>query len=663
MTPRAPRIAAGLPALVMAAVVCLPLEVLHAEDATSGSVSEELFEAPISDGDRDHWAFRPLKRPDLPAVRDASWSRNPIDRFVLARLEDEGLRPAPPSASSMLVRRLALDLVGLPPTPDELRAYLADDAVDAFEQRVDALLASPAYGERWAQYWLDLARFAETDGFEFDKPRPTAWRYRDWVIAAWNAGMPYDEFIQRQIAGDLLEPDNPDAAIATAFCVAGPDMPDINLQQERKHNLLTEMTATLGAVVLGLQVGCAQCHNHMFDPISQADFYRMRAFFRSAVHVERDQSITVLAERKAADDQPSRMLIRGDWRRPGPQVEPAYLRIANPQASAPDEASPVPARLQFARWLTSPDHPLTARVLANRLWQHHFGRGLCDTPSDFGTMGDFPSHPELLDWLACELVAGEWQIKPLQKLIVTSATYRQSSYADAESSAQAAWNDSWKHDPDAALLSRYPRRRLEGEIVRDAMYAVSASLDRRMGGPGVRPPLPQEMVDTLLRDQWNVSERTADHYRRSIYVFARRNLRYPMFAALDRPPATASCAARPVSTTAPQSLTLLNSAITLDAARRLAGRVWEQAAGDLHQQAQLASTLAFSRVLEEDELRDLTEFLKRQQVLLSESGRPPSDLALPITHEPIADEDSALGAALTDLCLALLNASEFLYID
>jgi hypothetical protein len=558
------------------------------------------------------------------------------------------------------VRRLTFDLLGMPPSPEEVDRFVSDGAPDAYERLVDRLLASPRYGERWAQHWLDLARFAETDGFEHDKVREAAWRYRDWVIGALNSDMPYDRFAQWQLAGDLLEPDNPDARVATAFCVAGPDMPDINSQQERKHNLLNEMTSTVGSVFLGLQVGCAQCHDHMFDPISQADFYRLRAFFQPAVQPRRDKSIDALAAR-SEDAEPSHLMIRGDWQRPGPVVQAAFPRIANPRGTIVANAGDVPPRVQLARWLVADDQPLTARVFVNRLWQHHFGRALCGTPSDVGAMGDLPSHPELLDWLACELVDSGWQIKRLQHLIVTSSVYRQLSSAAQQHAQIENWTRSIQIDPDGLWLSRFRRRRLDAEVVRDAMYAVSGSLQNEMGGPGVRPPLPQELVETLLKDQWTVSRRTADHYRRSVYVFARRNLCYPLFAAFDRPAANSSCAARSDSTTAPQSLLLLNSAVSLDAARRLAGTVLEQVGEDRTAQVKEAFRRALSRVPKESELHQLCEFCDQQAALIAAEGRDASSLALPITRRPVAD--CAAAAALTDVCLALINCSEFLYVD
>jgi hypothetical protein len=354
-------------------------------------------------------------------------------------------------------------------------------------------------------------------------------------------------------------------------------------------------------------------------------------------------------------------MIRGDWQRPGPVVQAAFPRIANPRGTLVVDSADDPPRVQLARWLTAADQPLTARVFVNRLWQHHFGRALCDTPSDVGVMGDLPSHPELLDWLACELVDSGWQIKRLQRLIVTSSVYRQRSWDGLQPAQAEAWGRSLQHDPDAVWLSRFPRQRLDAELVRDAMYAVSGSLNYQMGGPGVRPPLPQELVETLLKDQWNVSPSSADHYRRSIYVFARRNLCYPLFAAFDRPAANSSCAARSHSTTAPQSLLLLNSAVSLDAARRLAGVAWDQAGADPARQVQEAFYRALSRAPRDAELQELLQFRHQQQALIAAEGRDATALALPITRQSIAD--CAAAAALTDVCLALINCSEFLYVD
>ena len=432
------------------------------------------------------------------------------------------------------------------------------------------MLASPQYGRRWGQYWLDLARFAETDGFEHDKMRPTAWQYRDWVIQAFNDDLPYDEFVTLQLAGDVVRPDNPGARIATAFCLSGPDMPDINSQEERKHVLMNEVTSTVSAVFFSLQMGCAQCHDHKYDAISQADFYRLRAFFDPAVKLQRDKSVTTL-DRDADPKLVSHIFDRGDWRRQGASVSAAFPRIANQADTPVDVDDPGERRLELARWLTDPSHPLTARTIANRVWMHHFGRGLSSTPSDFGVMGEEPTHNELLDHLASRLISHQWSLKDLHRQIVLSSVYQTRSMPAGD--ADANWKRVVEADPENRLLARFPRRRLDAESIRDAMLAASGWLNHETGGPGVSPPLPIEMVSTLKSGQWKTSPREADHYRRSIYIFARRNLRYPLFATFDRPAANCSCAVRQPSTTPVQSLLLLNSKITLVAAKELATAV------------------------------------------------------------------------------------------
>jgi hypothetical protein len=360
-------------------------------------------------------------------------------------------------------------------------------------------------------------------------------------------------------------------------------MPDINSQDERRHRLLNELTGTVSSVLLGLQLGCAECHDHKFDPLSQADFYRLRAVFEPAVAVEKDKSVSLLSE-AAHKLAPSRIWLRGDWRRPGAEVQPAFPRIANPwdeRIADPDSAAKTSGRrAALARWITRPDHPLATRVAANRLWQQHFGQGLSRTPSDFGLIGEGPSHPELLDWLAGELPRRAWRQKDLHRLIVCSATYRQASRpggpnwpAEQAAAARESWRRSVAADPIDELLARFPRRRLEGEAIRDAMLATSGSLSMRHGGPGVMPPLPAELVQTLLADHWKTSPDPEDHHRRSIYIFARRNLRFPVFEAFDRPDANASCARRNFSTTAPQSLLMLNSDFSLEMARGLSPRL------------------------------------------------------------------------------------------
>lgn len=621
-----------------------------------------IVEPPITKDDRDHWSFRPIVRPSLPDVHAKQQATSAIDCFILQRLERKQLTFAAEPDRSTLLRRVAFDLTGLPPTLAEREGFLADQAPDAYERLIDRLLASPAHGEHAGQAWLDLARFAETDGFEHDHVRPNAWKYRDWVIAALNRDLPYDRFLQLQLAGDELLPGVEQAKIATGFCLAGPDMPDVNDQLERRHNLLNEMAGTVGAVILGLQVGCAQCHDHKYDPISQADFFRLRACFEPAVTLKKDKSVEWMQESGKAE--PARLWIRGDHRRPGAELLPGMPRVANLQdvsfvsllTSAARTYKPTAKstlyRTGAAIWFTQPDNPLTSRVLVNRLWQQHFGRGLSATPSDFGTLGDSPSHPELLDYLATEFIAREWSMKDLRRQIVTSTVYRKRSKRAAETDAD--WEARLQLDPQNILFSRYPRRRLNGEAIRDSLLAAAGLLDRRAGGTGVLPPLPPELTSTLLKNQWNTSQREADHYRRSVYIFARRNLRYPLFEAFDRPDANASCPSRIRSTTAPQALLMLNSAQVLQFAQHVAGRVDPRAVEQLilHTLGRDASTA---------ELQTLETFLTDQTASLKKADRATDSLALPIPHD--RTQDNARAAAIVQAALALLNSSEMIYLD
>jgi hypothetical protein len=620
-------------------------------------LSEEhatITETALTEFDRDHWAFRPIAKPRIPQVRNTHWPHGSLDAFILARLEKSELTPAPEADRATLLRRLSFDLIGLPPTVAELTAFEADASPDAYERQVDRLLGSTAYGERWAQHWLDLARFAETDGFEHDKVRADAWKYRDWVIAALNDNMAYDRFLQLQIAGDELEGEG--EAVATMFCLSGPDMPDINDQLERRHLMLNELTSTVGSVFLGLQFGCAECHDHKYDPVSQSDFYRLRSVFESSIPaLKRDAPNLRL--RQQVDAIPARFWIRGNHRRPGPIVHAAFPRIASQNDAGDVPAAETPPRMALAQWLVRPDNPLTARVIVNRVWKYHFGRGLFDTPSDVGLLNAEPSHPELLDWLAAEFPAQAWNLKWLHRQIVVSATYRQSS---RNSHADPEWNRRLLIDADNTLRSRGHRRRLDGESLRDAMLAISGLITDERGGPGVRPPLPNELVETLLKGQWTPSPRTADHDRRSIYLFTRRNLRYPLFEVFDRPDANASCAARNLSTTPTQSLMLLNSALSLRAARHLAGQILMES-NDPSQQIENLFLRAFSRHPSADEVRQVSLFLTTEQQRLKDEVRTDESLALPDESELIGNPFSA--AAFVEACLAVLNASEMVYLD
>ncbi len=603
----------------------------------SSIVCGQAAESPITDEDREHWSFAPLVRPDVPG-NDSEWPRNEIDSFVLKKLTDANLSPAPEATRIVLLRRLCFDLTGLPPTPEQIDDFLNDDSADAYSLVVERLLESPTYGERWAQHWLDLARFAETDGFEHDKLRPDAWKYRDWVIKAFNDDMPYDEFVRLQLAGDEAGPEN---RVATGFLTCGPDMPDINLQEERRHSFMNEMTSTVGSVFLGLQIGCAQCHDHKFDPISQLDFYRLRAFFDPAFRFTKNK----VASLPNGNDSGSvsHLMIRGGFRRVGDTVEAAFPRIINTSRVKPrHESNRKNLRTELATWLTRPDNPLSMRTIANRLWQHHFGEALCDSPSDFGVMGDTPEHDELLDWLATEFPQRRFSFKNMHRLIVTSATYRQVSRLpeNASSEVKAAWQESLKSDRKNRLWSRMSRRRLEGEAIRDTMLLASGSLSEKRGGPGIRPPLPDELVHTLLKNQWPVSKDPADYTRRSIYLFVRRNLRYPLFEAFDKPDTNFSCPRRNESTIAPQALMLLNSKLSLDAAKALAALI-EEAAGESSTEAKVKVELAYLRTL----------------------SRGPSSDELKLAIEFLNSSSSGKTEALTDLCLALFNLNEFLYVD
>ncbi len=604
-------------------------------------------EPPVTQEDRRHWAFRPLADVDVPAA-DSAAAANPVDRFLLARLEEAGLSFAPEADRATLIRRLSFDLTGLPPGWAEVRAFVEDLDPDAYERLVDRLLLSPEYGRRWAQHWLDLVRFAESDGFEYDHEREEAWRYRDWVIGAFNADMPYDDFVRRQLAGDELEAGEPSSAVATGFLMAGPDMVDINLAEERRHGFLNEMTSTVGAVYLGLTLGCAQCHDHKSDPVSIQDFYRFQSFFaNTVVNPQKQKQLPPVVREPGPVAPPSRVMVRGDFRRPAEEVDPAVPRVLDVLGGglvvpAPEQGAVSSGRRSaLAGWISRPDNALALRVMVNRLWQHHFLVPLVETPNDFGAGGSRPSHPELLDWLAAELPRREWSLKEMHRLLVTSAGYRQASRGHG-----AAWEAALSRDPGNQLLSRMHRRRLSGEAIRDAMLAASGRLNRRMGGRSFKPPLPKEVTATLLKDQWNVSEDPADFERRSVYLFVRRNLRYPMFDVFDRPDPNFSCSRRNVSTTAPQALTLMNSGLSRDLAESLARRIMAETGQEKEGWIGAVYGEALSRAPSVAETEAALEFLQKQIQIAAEDSY----------EEPEKE-------ALSDLCLAVFNANEAVYVD
>ena len=554
-------------------------------------------EPPIQAKDKEHWAFKPLPNAAAPA-RGLEWQTASHELDALAKTHSSPVDPA------ALIRRLTFDLTGLPPTPEEVTAFVQEHnqhPESSIEHLTDRLLASPRYGEHWAQWWLDLARYADTDGFEYDAERKHAWQYRDWVIDALNRDMPFDAFVQHQIAGDLMGDET-----ATGFLFACPDMPDLNNQDERRHVLLNDIATTVGSVGLGLTVGCAQCHDHPYDPVSQADFYRLRAFFDNTILTKVSKPLGPAVRIFTEGIPTSTVFVRGDFKRPGPEIQPAFPRVFG---ATPPKAG----RAALAQWLASKDNALFLRTMANRLWQQHFGKPLAAIPGDLGHQGEAPTNPALLDWLAAELPRQNWSLKRLHKVIVMSQTYQQKRQAPI---------------------------RLSGEMLRDAMLSISGQLNLKTGGPGVKLPLPKEISSTLLKNQSEVTKDVSEHTRRSIYTFARRNLRNPLFELFDRPDAQSSCARRNASTTAPQSLMLLNSEFTQGIAAKLATSLNEQHGSDVSALIKDATLHCLSRNPTSQELEVGQKFLQKQTSLA------------PAFHD-----------ALADYCLALLNSNEFLYVD
>ena len=626
---------------------------------------------------RKHWAFQPLQRVTPPGVHESAWLRSPIDAFVAAKLEAEQLTHAPPASRIELIRRVTFDLTGLPPETDDIDAFVNDSSPDAYERVVDRLLGSWQYGERWAQHWLDVVRFAETEGYEYDRTVPDAWRYRDYVIDSLNRDKPFDRFLLEQLAGDEIEPENPECLTASIFHRLGPvrrnaGNPEIALS---RNEVLTERTDILGAVFLGLTVGCARCHNHKLEPITQKDYYRLQAYlaatdernilladdaarkeWESATKRLKDEIATLqkqarlltgeertrLTEKiEALEDAlptplatipstqndfakrtPIHVLRRGAWENKGEPVGPRPPSVLVPDDLAELASDVTDPRTQLAAWLIR-SSPLTTRVLVNRLWQHHFGMGLVKTANDFGLKGDRPSHPELLDWLTGSFIDHGWHWKPLHRAMVLSNTYRQSSRSTHSMSDRV--------DPENRLLSHFNRRRLSAEELRDAMLAVSGRLNLKEGGPSVIVPVDQEMVQLLYKPtQWQVTSDAREHDRRSIYLIAKRNLRLPFMENLDAPTLQNSCARRDSSTHAPQALELLNGRLSNDLARAFAIRLQQDAGRDPGRTVDLAFHLALGRAPSPQERQRSVEFLR--------------------------------DAPLREFALALFNLNEFLYV-
>jgi hypothetical protein len=607
------------------------------------------------------WSLQPVKRPAVPSVRKGT-VRNPIDAFVLARLEKEGLKPSPEADRVTLLRRLALDLTGLPPTPEESDAFVKDRREDAYERQVDRLLASPHYGERWARHWLDLARYADSNGYSIDSPR-SIWPYRDWVINALNRDLPFDKFTIEQLAGDLLPDATTEQMVATGFHrnTQINEEGGVDKEQFRVESVIDRVNTT-GSVWLGLTVGCCQCHNHKFDPISQREYYQLFAFFNNQdepnLSLEtadpKGKKVTTMVLQERATPRETHLLLGGDFTRPGARVSPGTPAVlpALPKHTGPGE----PNRLDLARWLVAPENPLTARVAVNRVWGHYFGLGLVETENDFGTQGSPPSHPELLDWLAAEFVEQGWSLKALHKRIVTSATYRQSS---------AVRPDLETVDPRNRLLARQSRLRLEAEGVRDAALTSSGLLTPRIGGPSVFPPQPDGVSDfTQIKRKWMPSE-GPDRYRRGLYTYFWRAAPHPALTAFDAPDAGTTCTRRNRSNTPLQALTLLNDAGFAEYAYGLAARVLRDGEKSEAGQVRRAFRLSLGREPAAAEAERLTAFLTKQQEHYAEhseeakrllGGGGPAGKQLAELTEASAERK----AALILLSRVLLNLDEFI---
>lgn len=756
---------------------------------------EQIAKDGITEEERAFWSFQPIQRPSVPPAQADDRARTPIDALLLKKLAAENLGFSIDADKPTLLRRAFLDLTGLPPTPAEVEDFLNDHAPDAYGRLLDRLLDSPHYGERWGRHWLDVAGYADSDGYsDADPERPYAYKYRDYVIRSFNADKPFDRFITEQLAGDELARVSRDQAptasaearsrellVATGFLRMGADgtaAPGVSDPVTVRNQVVADTIKIVSTSLLGLSVGCAQCHDHRYDPIPQTDYYRLRAVLEPAYDPNRwlvpgqrlvslytederklageieaeakrlaeekqtkqkqyiDEALTAHLEKfepalreplraafdtpaeertaeqkklladhpsvnihagvlyqynqKAADDlkamdaqiaeirdgKPPEDFIavlteptdavpvthvfhRGDPKQPRESVPPGGLSVLAPPGESLDWPDDDPnldtsgRRLAFAHWLTGSANPLTARVLVNRVWLHHFGRGLVDTPSDFGSMGERPSHPDLLDWLAADFMEHGWRLKRLHKLIMTSTAYRQSSRRHPEGD---------ERDPDNRWYWRKPIQRLDAEIIRDRMLAVSGALHEAMFGlpVPVRPDVHGQIVVGVDKTQGD-NKMPVDvslhgqEFRRGIYMQVRRSRPLAMLHAFDAPVMEVNCERRPSSTVATQALMLMNSEFVIDQAARFARRLQAEAGGDRARQIVLAWQLAFNRNPRDAELAESRRFLARQTDHLQSNGDS-GEASTPSNREP---EEQAL----TDLCQALLSANEFLYVD
>jgi hypothetical protein len=582
-----------------------------------------------SKADRNWWSLRPLTTVEPSAAGvPAEWCENSIDRFIYARLKAEDLSPSPPADKRTLIRRLTYDLTGLPPTPQEIETFLSDESPRAYENLVDRLLASPRYGEQWGRHWLDITRFGESTGFEVNHLIDNAWPYRDYVVQSFNDDKPFDRMVLEHLAGDAIGPGDPKVEVGLTFLVCGPvdivgNKDAIQAAQIRADSI-DEIIRATGEAFLGLTIGCARCHDHKFDPITQRDYYALYATFAGVYHDDRDVAKQKLHVGRFEQPAARQCIFeRGDAQRLGPPVVPASMSTLADVTKGyelPADAPEQGRRLGLARWIVAEDNPLTPRVLVNRLWQFHFGTGLVATPGDFGYMGERPTHPELLDWLARRLRAESWHLKPLHKLIVMSQTYRQASSFRA---------DAAKVDAESRLLWRFPPRRLAAEEIRDAILFIAGKLDERRGGPGFR-------LYQYTRD--NVATYTPletfgpETFRRSVYHQNARASRVDLLSDFDAPDCAFAASRRIPTTTPSQALALMNHAFTMTMADSLGQRLSNNSGNDKPAaQIELAFRLAF--------------------------GRPPTETEQSTAAILIGKH------GLRAFCRAVLNSSELIYLN
>lgn len=757
---------------------------LVAEDKPVGDAA-----APAGQSKSKLWSYQPVKAPEVPKVKNQDWVRTPIDAFVLAKQEEKGLTPSPDADRAAFIRRATLDVWGVIPTPEEVEAFVNDDADDAYEKLVDRLLASPKYGERQGRKWLDLARYADSTGFQNDNDRLNMWRYRDYVINSFNQDKPYSRFIQEQLAGDELWPGDEQALIATGFMAQFPDNSNSRDLVQRKYQITTDITDTVGKVVLGQTVECARCHNHKFDKISQKDYFSLQSFFanvapvdnipvahkgevekkyeeqyakweeatkdirakqkaiidthreealkyhkeryltdsRAAIFKPKEQwtaqdrwvnhrlanvtderslhsffqekgestdpktrdekiakqweeldklekqlrkfndlkpatlsnKISAMTELGHPDAPPSFVFAVGDHEKPLEEVQPAFPEAITDEK--PD-IKPLPfssgRRSALVKWLTSPTNPLTARVYVNRIWDQYFGRGIVATVSDFGKAGQKPTHPELLDYLANKFVSDGWSVKKLHREILLSSVYRQSS---------AHRDDVQQADGENQLLAVFPRQRLEAEQVRDSLLVAAGKLVDKVGGPSVYPPLPKAINTTAANfaqdPSWKVSKDEKDHNRRSLYVFTRRSLPYPILDSFNMASPQEAHSKREVTTTPLQALTLFNSEVIFDWSKSLAGRVINEAGDDEADRIARLYEILFARKPDSQEKEKLTAFLDEQEeIIRTKAANGKFEVNVPAgVEKDKTPKDPVRAAAFVDLVHVVANSNEFIY--